>query len=1256
MAKRGDLVIRPIGQMVGAIQRYGQSLYQRPPDQIRGIEQDSWYSPLQPIKPLGPPGTEPRAYQYWAGQNLWWTPRQDAEYSAADLKALAKYPLAAVCIENVKDTISRVPWEIQMRAKPGETRSDVAIRSKGDATLLLLNRFFEYPDREHNWQDWLRPLLDDLLVIDASSILLRKNFRNELAEMVVLRGEMIVRYIDENGLTPVPPNPAYAQNWWGIPLVNLTTDQLVYKPRNIAPRNTLASQLYGQCYRDGTEVLTESGWKLFQDVDIKTERIATRNLKTKAFEWQLATAKHCYDYVGDLIRFSSRSLDLEVTPQHRMVIDKLPFSLGGNKHRSGDVLVSAAELEKHCTSATGIPVTSIWHGVEVNSKRFPAIAEDRHVSRLQLDARCRELRSQGLSYSQIGAVAGVALATAHQAVVRNRQRHIHDGRVLEMSGDDYCALIGLYLAEGSCEGNYVYIAQSKNNKRISEMRALLHKINNGPVLYSNDAFIIGSKFLARHLRPLGHAGDKYIPQEIMNATSRQLQIFWHHFWLGDGDASRSRAFTSSKRLADQLQELAQKMGVYATIRKIILRDRTIIGRNGMRRTILAINSRAHYVVAVHKRGSYTKKFETRRQPYSGKVYCLTVPNSVVYVRRNGKACFAGNSPTEQVAEEIMVGISRLKFVRAYYEEGSIPGVVQVVPRGTSPERITEAMDWMNSQLAGNLAARNQWRLVQGFNEPGKEDQIIFSKEPLLAGVYDEKHIRQICFAYGTSPQRLIRMIRTEGRAAGDASTIEGTLPWVTWLKGVIDYIIQKKMGFIEYEIAMNPYAEPDPLKNAAAITMYVKSGVMTPNEARKRVGEELRPEPEADRLGIVTGTGFMPIGIPSVQAGVQIDDSGRPKPHPVTPNPDAPGAGGPMNNGNDGDHNAGRSGTPVAQEAGGGRSTGRNVGVDNGKESLDGQKTSHEELVKTIHEVIADDQIAKRHGSRIDPSMLTPESQQGIHQIEHVLGSIFTKQLTMAREETNRFFKLRKAESIRARLARSEKSVRLEDQTLEKAFREGLAPLQKAEAAVDYTYKSLFLMRHGRTALDPVHRSDGWLDFPLSDDGRVKLITAQQYLSEVPLRKIYCATLKRTKETADIVSSGSIYHPRVVEDDRAKTWNLGVLAGKKKAPNKEKVKRLMKNPDEAPEGGESRNVFIARLTAFMTDIKSEGLASGGPTLTVFSGSCLRELSMEMFDGDDGVLDLDEGGMLVLNPDENAPSGWKATLLFGHKSLEEQNLS
>ena len=493
------ITIRPLGALVQAFRQYGQQLFQPPKDTIENIDPNAWFSPLQPIAPIAPEGVEPRGFQYWAGQNLLWTPRADAEYSASDLKELSRYPLARIAIENVKDSLCKASWQIQIRPEQGESRKAATKRGLGDKDLLALNRFFEKPDREHSWPEWLRPLLEDMLVIDAATILIRRTFSGQIVELPVLRGEMIVRYIDVNGFTPMPPEPAYAQNWWGIPLVNLTTDQLIYKPRNIVPRNTIASQMYGM------------------------------------------------------------------------------------------------------------------------------------------------------------------------------------------------------------------------------------------------------------------------------------------------------------------------------------------------------------------------------------------------------------SPSEQLAPEIEIGRQRLAFVLAYYTEGSIPGVVQIVPRGTPSDKIAEAMLMMNSDLAGQLAARRQWRLVQGFNEPGKPEQIEFTKEPLLADTFDDQHTRRIFYGYGTSPQRIMKMIRTEGQASQEASEIEGLLPYFSWLKSVIDQIIQYKFGRMDYEMVFAALVEPDQVKQSTVVVNYVKEGVLTRNEGRERIGEDASSDPMADQLTITTGQGAVPLGQqiapkgPEGQGaqpkpGEEVDAQGKPIKKPPKPN------------------------------------------------------------------------------------------------------------------------------------------------------------------------------------------------------------------------------------------------------------------------------------------------------------------------------------------------------------------------------------
>lgn len=174
---------------------------------------------------------------------------------------------------------------------------------------------------------------------------------------------------------------------------------------------------------------------------------------------------------------------------------------------------------------------------------------------------------------------------------------------------------------------------------------------------------------------------------------------------------------------------------------------------------------------------------------------------------------------------------------------------------------------------------------------------------------------------------------------------------------------------------------------------------------------------------------------------------------------------------------------------------------------------------------------------------------------------------------------------------------------------------------------AVYLMRHGRTALDMEKRSDGWLDLPLSDEGQRQLIDSQQLLKHVPLSTIYTPDLKRTKETADLIQSGTP-GAKIVVNDKLKTWNLGLLAGTKKRYSRPEVQQLMDNPKASPPGGEPYGTFMARFLPEFTKLASKAQRAGQPILIVCSGSNLRCLGKTFLGGED-VIDLDEGGLACM---------------------------
>jgi broad specificity phosphatase PhoE len=208
------------------------------------------------------------------------------------------------------------------------------------------------------------------------------------------------------------------------------------------------------------------------------------------------------------------------------------------------------------------------------------------------------------------------------------------------------------------------------------------------------------------------------------------------------------------------------------------------------------------------------------------------------------------------------------------------------------------------------------------------------------------------------------------------------------------------------------------------------------------------------------------------------------------------------------------------------------------------------------------------------------------------------------------------------------------------------------DPAPDSEQGVVFIMRHGKTALDDMKRSDGWLDFPLSDEGRKCLMRAQGDLKEKPIREIFTAPFKRTTETAELIQSGILHPCKVSIDTDLMTWNLGKLVGTPKKPNKPFVEYYMAHPHETPEGGESNDAFTARFTKAFGKVQDRAAKGGGPFLVVLSGSALRNLGEQLY-GDKVALDLDEGGLGMVY---KVRGKWTGKVIFGHKDEDDPWLS
>jgi len=185
---------------------------------------------FSPSYPLVPPERERvRLWDFPVGYNTLYTPRAYESIGFNELRALAEsHDITRLAIETRKDQVEKLEWTIRSRGEKNPA-ADTASR------IDKLIEFWRKPDGGQAFATWLREVLEDVLVLDAPALEIRRNRGSEIIGLDVVDGSTIKVLIDDTGRRPVPPAPAYEQIIHGRPWRLLTSDELIYAPRNPRP-------------------------------------------------------------------------------------------------------------------------------------------------------------------------------------------------------------------------------------------------------------------------------------------------------------------------------------------------------------------------------------------------------------------------------------------------------------------------------------------------------------------------------------------------------------------------------------------------------------------------------------------------------------------------------------------------------------------------------------------------------------------------------------------------------------------------------------------------------------------------------------------------------------------------------------------------------------------------------------------------------------------------------------------------------------
>ena len=395
---------------------------------------------------------------------------------------------------------------------------------------------------------------------------------------------------------------------------------------NLEPSKRLRiGWLGGSCVASDTEILTENGWKFFTELD-ENLKVATLNPETNEIEYHKPDNYIKVPHSGKMYNCNTNNINFSVTGNHNMY-------------------VSEAKTLTHKKLNFNLTMAENTIGKNYHYKKNGSY------------------NKENIEYFILPSVAQNPF-----------DKQDYSEKKLLMN--DWLKFFGFFIAEGwtANAGNFeVGICQFKDNNYLLELKEILTSFGfNANITRSGTIIRICNKQLWSYLSQFGGAKDKHIPRELLNTlSSEQLGILLDWYLKGDGstektgDYIRRRGYTVSKQLADDLMEIAFKIGDAASIKNRGKRIPKVgINYNGKERVIIPRHD--SYQVSFYSKTSkhnqltpLVKSGDITTSDYDGYVYCVEVKNHIIHVRRNGKGMWIGNSHEKDL--EILSGIAgRLK--------------------------------------------------------------------------------------------------------------------------------------------------------------------------------------------------------------------------------------------------------------------------------------------------------------------------------------------------------------------------------------------------------------------------------------------------------------------------------------------------------------------------------------------------------------------------------------------------------------------
>ncbi len=358
------------------------------------------------------------------------------------------------------------------------------------------------------------------------------------------------------------------------------------------------------CFDRETQVLTTRGWRHFRDLD-ESDEVLTKHPRSGRAEFQRPIARHEYFYRGELYTAEGRDISLAVTPEHRQ---------WGRFRRYSRLLgdycfVRTDEIGDRVFAIDG--AADGWSGTYPEAVEIPAVSYSQRLANAagEYGTRTTSIAAQAVTGEE--RISALAKLCVYYATEGSLARRKGTGQGIVIYGDHVAPVVALCR---TLELPHSVWTDPRNGVR---------------------RIIIGGGVQWRTFfeTECGHSSpQKKLPHWILNLPIEELQDVWRTLVRTDGhtyDSGREVLVTTSEELAGECQEILCKLGFKSSVTRQS-------DSQGTNYPTYLVSKKSPKPVLLNYR------VPLRKTAYEGEVFCLTVPNGTLFVRRNGRPHFSGN--------------------------------------------------------------------------------------------------------------------------------------------------------------------------------------------------------------------------------------------------------------------------------------------------------------------------------------------------------------------------------------------------------------------------------------------------------------------------------------------------------------------------------------------------------------------------------------------------------------------------------------